>query len=532
MKKGEERTFSTKSPDVEWDYVVIGSGMGGLTSATILSQLGKRVLVLEQHYEPGGFTHTFKRKRWRWDVGVHAVGEVHPKAILGRFLRKMSRGSLEWANLGKVYDEFYFPGLRIDFPDSLTQFRANLLEKFPEEEVAIDEYLRLVHVCSDKIRPYYLSRVLPEKFARLVDSTVTRQAQELLTKSTESVLAKITNSERLKTVLTAQWGYYGVEPARSSFAMHALVAKHFERGGFYPKGGSQKIAETLMSTIAAAGGWTRIRAEVEQIVIENGEVKGVDLKDGERIRAKRVVSAAGALATVNRLLPADEREKPWAQSIAKLKPSPCHLCLYIGFKGDIRKAGAGSANKWFYEVWGSDTMYWNVEDEASEAPVLYTSFPSLKDPEHDPGPEELHTGEVVTFVPYDVFAKWRDGRWQKRGKDYASIKKDIEDRMLAQFLKHMPELKDKVAYVELSTPLSTEHFTRAPVGAIYGIEPTPERYLTRHLRPRTPVKGLFLSGSDMASVGVMGAMIGGLLAAASAEPLGAVNYVREMVTGK
>ncbi len=532
MKKGEERTFSTKSPDVEWDYVVIGSGMGGLSSATILSQMGKRVLVLEQHYEPGGFTHTFKRKRWRWDVGVHAVGDVHPKAILGRFLRKMSRGTLEWANLGKVYDEFYFPGLRIDFPDSLAQFRQNLVEVFPAEEKAIDEYLRLVGVCSDKIRPYYVSRILSEKVARIVDRTLVRGANELLTKSTQSVLDTITNSDRLKTVLTAQWGYYGVEPARSSFAMHALVAKHFERGGFYPKGGSQRIAETLMATIAAAGGWTRIRAEVDQIVIDNGEVKGVDLKTGERIRAKRVVSAAGALATVNRLLPASEREKPWAQSIAKLKPSPCHLCLYIGFKGDIRKAGAGSANKWFYEGWGSNTMHWDVENPTSEAPVLYTSFPSLKDPEHDPGPQELHTGEVVTFVPYDVFAKWRDDRWQKRGQDYEAIKKGIEARMLAQFLKHMPELKSKVAHVELSTPLSTEHFTRAPAGAIYGIEPTPERYLTRHLRPRTPVDGLFLSGSDMASVGVMGAMIGGLLAAAAAEPLGAVKYIRELVAGK
>jgi all-trans-retinol 13,14-reductase len=90
----------------------------------------------------------------------------------------------------------------------------------------------------------------------------------------------------------------------------------------------------------------------------------------------------------------------------------------------------------------------------------------------------------------------------------------------------MPELRSMVAFVELSTPVSTEHFTRAPRGAIYGIEPTPERYANRYLRPRTPLEGLFLSGADMASVGVMGAFVGGLLCAAAMEPVGVARYLR------
>jgi all-trans-retinol 13,14-reductase len=86
-----------------------------------------------------------------------------------------------------------------------------------------------------------------------------------------------------------------------------------------------------------------------------------------------------------------------------------------------------------------------------------------------------------------------------------------------------------VAYAELSTPLSTEHFTRAAAGAIYGIEPTPERFANRWLRPRTPVPGLFLSGSDVGTAGVIGAMLGGMLAAVAAEPLPALGWLRRTV---
>jgi all-trans-retinol 13,14-reductase len=89
-----DRPWSTRSEQRVWDVVVIGSGMGGLTTAALLSQLGRSVLVLEQHYVPGGFTHTFKRKCWQWDVGVHAVGEVTERAVLGRVMRALSGDKL------------------------------------------------------------------------------------------------------------------------------------------------------------------------------------------------------------------------------------------------------------------------------------------------------------------------------------------------------------------------------------------------------------------------------------------------------
>lgn len=515
-----------------WDYIVIGSGMGGMTAAALLAKLGKKVLVLEQHYVAGGFTHMFKRPGYSWDVGVHAVGEVTPKSMTGRVLRELSNDKLHWASLGDVYDEFYFPDdFRIDFPNSPHAFRENLCGAFPNEREAVDAYLARVRQVSQGMKRYYLARTAPVSIGAWSERLLANNARSEFLKTTSEVVGSLTNNEKLRTLFTAQWGYYGSVPSRSSFAIQALVVKHFQWGGYYPVGGSKEIAKTLLKSVADAGGWTRVATSVERILVENNKAVGVELRDGEIIRARRVISAANVGTTIRQLLPRELVSREWAQAIESLRPASAHVCLYLGFKGDIKKAGATAANKWFYDTWDCERDVWNVDpasDAQPPADVLYCSFPSLKDPLHDPGPEERHTGEVVTFVPWETFAPWRDKRWKKRGADYEAFKAQLEQRLLDQLLSKMPGLKGMVDYVELSTPVSTDHFCRPVAGSIYGLEPTPDRFACPWLRPRSPVENLFFAGSDVATVGVIGAMMGGLLSALSAEPIAATRFLRPL----
>ena len=526
------KPWSKDLPTGPWDYIVIGSGMGGMTAAAMLSKLGRRVLVLEQHYVPGGFTHTFNRPGYTWDVGVHAVGEVTHHTATGRLLTSLTDGRLEWASLGPVYDEFYYPGeFRIDFPDNPKQFRDNLVEAFPNESNAIDGYLNLAREVASGMRGYYLARTVAKRFAKPIDFMLARRTQHQLTQRTSEVVERLTSNRRLQTVLTSQWGYYGSPPRRSSFAIQALVTKHFLHGGYYPIGGSQQIALGLLETVRRTGGYTTIRADVDQIIIEGDRAAGVRLKSGETIRASRVISAAGIVSTAQRLLPPEVTTSSWVRAVADLPPAPAHVCLYLGFKGNIRDAGASGANKWFYEVWESDAEGWEVSlgtDELPDAPILYCSFPSLKDPTHAPGEEQRHTGEIVTFVPWSEFEAYRSKRWKKRGEDYDAFKKRMTAKLLAQFFRHMPDLEPMLDYAELSTPVSTEHFCRPVHGSIYGIEPTPSRFQNPHLRPRAPIRDLFFAGSEVATVGVMGAMVGGVLAVTSAEPTAALRYLRSI----
>ena len=291
----------------------------------------------------------------------------------------------------------------------------------------------------------------------------------------------------------------------------------------------QEARPELLRTVADAGGWTRINADVEQVLVEGGKAVGVRLKNGEEIRASRVVSAAGIRATTERLLPEQYRNKEWPEKIRSPTPASAHVCLYIGFKGDIREAGVDSANLWLYNTWDVEQEVWDISDPDNipDAPILYCSFPSLKDPEHDPGPEQRHTGEVVTFVDWGLFEKWQGSRWKKRGEDYEAFKQKISDALIKQLTEAVPGLADKIDYVELSSPLSTDHFCRPVRGSIYGLEPTPERFATPWLRPRSPIKDLYFSGSEVSSVGVIGAMMGGVLCAVAIEPRKGMKYMKE-----
>jgi all-trans-retinol 13,14-reductase len=287
----------------------------------------------------------------------------------------------------------------------------------------------------------------------------------------------------------------------------------------------------LLGTVAEAGGWTSIVHDVAGIVIERGRAVGVRLGDGREIRARTVISAIGVGATAARLLPDELRETAWAKSVRALPPGPAHVCLYLGFRGNIGQAGAGAANRWFYETWDSEEDAWRVDPARSpgRAPVLYCSFPSMKDPHHDGGVEESHTGEVVTFVPWETFAPWVGTDWKRRPEGYDAFKQRLHDELLDHFFARMPRLKPLLHFSELSTPLSTDHFVRPQRGSIYGLLPTPERFRNRYLRPRAEVPGLFYAGSEVASVGVVGAMMGGALAAAAAAPRDVARIARPMV---
>jgi all-trans-retinol 13,14-reductase len=143
---------------------------------------------------------------------------------------------------------------------------------------------------------------------------------------------------------------------------------------------------------------------------------------------------------------------------------------------------------------------------------VYISFPSAKDPSFATRFPGRATIEVIVSAPYDWFARWADTRWQHRGAEYEEFKARLADRLLEQLYLQVPQVRGAVAYAELSTPLSTRHFTGYARGEMYGLAHTPERFRMR-LRSETGIRGLFLTGQDLTTVGVVGALFGGALAA-------------------
>jgi all-trans-retinol 13,14-reductase len=262
----------------------------------------------------------------------------------------------------------------------------------------------------------------------------------------------------------------------------------------------------------------RTRAEVTELLIEQGAMAGVRLKDGTELTCPLVFSDAGAHNTVMHLLPPNLRDAAWAREIASFQPSACHVQLYLGLEGDIQACGATPSNHWFHESWDLGDALWRDPAHDPVPPVLFVSFPSLKDTAPRPELPVKHTAEVVAWTDWEVFAPWGASRIGRRPPDYTALKRLIEERLLAQFGRHFPALAPMIVVREVSTPLTSLAFTAAVQGGVYGLEASPRRFLSDSLRARTPVPGLFLTGQDVSSAGITGAMMGGVIAAAAVEP--------------
>ena len=498
-----------------YDTIIIGSGMGGLATAAILSKQGQKVLVLERHYTAGGFTHIFKRKGYEWDVGIHYIGEMHREnSILRKLFDYVSDGQLKWADMGEVYDRIVIGDQQYDLVKGVKNFKDQLISYFPEEEPAIHKYVDLVFNAVKTSKNFYLSKTLSSFLTALIGGFMKGPLYKFSDKTTDEVLRSLTDNETLIKVLTGQYGDYGLPPRQSSFYMHASLVKHYFSGGSFPIGGSSQIVKTMDAVIAASGGTILVSAEVEEVVIEKNTAIGVRMKDGALLRSKNVVSNAGIITTYNKLLPPETVESHGlAAQLQKVKPSGAHLSLYIGLEGSPETLRLPKTNYWIYPAEGDhDSCIQNyLEDLTQPFPVVYISFPSAKDPDWSNRYPGKSTIDIITLVPYEVFAKWSDKSWKKRGAEYEALKEEFSQRLLKELYKQMPQVKGKVNCYELSTPLTTQHFVNYEKGEIYGLDHSPSRFRQSFLKPKTPIKNFFLTGQDIATAGVGGALFSGVL---------------------
>ncbi len=523
-----------KKPQLQaaYDTIIIGSGMGGLATAAILAKQGQKVLILERHYTAGGFTHIFKRKGYEWDVGIHYIGEMQREnSILRKLFEYVTDGKLKWADMGEVYDRVVIGERHFDFVKGVSNFKERMISYFPEEEKAIHQYVNLVFKAVRSSKNYYMSKALSPFLNALIGRFMKRPLHKYSDKTTYEVLRSLTNNETLIKVLTGQYGDYGLPPKQSSFYMHASLVRHYFDGGNFPIGGSSQIVKTTDSVIEASEGTILISAEVEEVCIENNTAFGVKMIDGKIFKAKSIVSNAGLITTYNKLLPQESvEEHRLLEQLQKVSPSAAHLSLYVGLEGSPSELGLPKTNYWVYPPEGDHDRCVKryLEDLTRPFPVVYLSFPSAKDPDWSNRYPGKSTIDIITLIRYDLFEKWKDTPWKKRGAAYEALKENFAQRLLGELYKQLPQLEGKVSYYELSTPLTTQHFVNYEKGEIYGLDHTPTRFRQSFLKPRTPIKNFFLTGQDIATAGVGGALFSGVLTAAVITGKNVLKKVRHM----
>jgi all-trans-retinol 13,14-reductase len=512
-------SYKQQSLDDPWDAIVIGSGIGGLATAALLSSYAhKKVLVLERHYTAGGYTHVFHRPGYEWDIGLHYIGQVHDQtSTVRQAFDQITDGQLQWQPMPDVYDRFVIGDRAYEFVTGVERFRARLNDYFPQESTAIDRYIKAVQSVAKATDLYFAEKAVPRPIAFLFGRCMRAPLMRWAKRTTADVLGTFTRNEELIGLLTAQWGDYGLPPRQSSFGLHAIVVNHYLEGASYPIGGASRVAETIAPVIERAGGKIVVNAEVAEVLLDGKTAIGVRMADGREIRAPIVVSDAGARNTFERLLPRDESaHQRVVEQIRHIPPSSSHLCLYVGLKESAANLGLAGTNIWVHPTPDHDANLQKfTADPKAPFPTVYISFPSAKDPDFERRHPGRATVEVVTFTPYHWFHQWQESNWRRRGADYDAFKEELSSRLQEELVRQVPALAGKIDHAELSTPLSTRYFMNYQQGEMYGLSGTPERFRLRCLTPKTPIRGLYLTGQDVASLGVTGALFGGVLTASA-----------------
>lgn len=497
---------------MNWDTIVIGSGPGGLTAAVALARAGQRVLVLEQHSLPGGWTHSFTLEGYRFSPGVHYLGGLQEGGPLRRLYEGLGvAGELEFVEMNPDgFDHFLIEGIQFDQPRGLDLWIDRLSDAFPHEREGIARYFETITRLVADLEGAEALLQFPQALS------LPWRAPHLLRwgfSTLQALLDRTITDPMLRAVLSAQCGNHGLAPSRVSLPVHAAMSAHYFEGAFYPRGGARRIPRAFIRQLQQRGGQIRVGTRVKEILVENGRAIGVLTSAGERLEAKEVVCNADPAVVFGKLL--DEKHcGAQLRKVRRTKYSVSCLSLFCAVDLDLAGMGFDSGNYWWYRTADVEGLYRTMETTPPGPDIdgLFLAITSLKDPGHSP--PGTHTLEMFTFLPYDPFLPWAGTPLGERGGAYAQLKQVLGERVLRAAENIIPGLRSHVRFLEVGTPLTNDHYCETYRGAIYGAAKTPWQVGPFSFPTRGPVEGLSFCGASTLSHGVAGASLSGLQAAA------------------
>jgi all-trans-retinol 13,14-reductase len=478
---------------MDFDFIIIGSGLGGLVSGIILAKEGYSVCILEKNHQAGGNLQTFTRDGHTFSTGLHYIGSMDEGQTLHRFFKYL--GITDHLKLHKLdpqgFDRIVFGEEENSY--SLAQgwdhFRESLTEQFPAEKHAIETYTENVRNTIKGIPLYNLETA---GTSNLDISTVAR--------CTMPFLGSLTENKRLQHVLAAANSVYHAAANRTPFYIHSCIRNSFVNSAWKITGGSGHLVEVLLETLASCGVKVILDAEVTGFSLDSDKVAGVVLKDGRKFFGKTFISDLHPSATLS-LGGLEKIRNTYRKRIESLENTAGFFTLYLVFKENFFPYL--NYNLFYYknDKYFTDRL---AETDWPHTCMIYTPF-------HEEGQIFSRTASVISFMDTEDCRKWTDLPSHQRGDDYNEFKEIRAMKLLDEVEKRFPGIRSGIEKYYVSTPATFKDFTGSPDGSGYGILKDCHDPVRSIILPRTKVPNLYFTGQNLNIHGVLGTTISAIV---------------------
>jgi all-trans-retinol 13,14-reductase len=480
-----------------YDFVIIGSGLGGLQCAYILADHGFSVCVLEKNQQLGGSLQVFSREKTVFDTGVHYLPALDEGQALHSYFKYFGlTDSVKWKKMDKHFDQISFDdGSKFHHASSWKEFENTLISDFPQEENAIRTY-------SETIQKVVKTFPLDELEYNEKDHT----DDTLLDISAKEFIDGLTENEKLRAVLAGSNLLYAGSAEKCPFYVHALVTHGYVLSAYRCIDGGSQLAKELSKRIREKGGEVLRRKKVVSFDFEDGQLNSVKTEDGETYRGKNFI--------------ANIQPKVLLQLIGKEHLKPSYYNRFQRAPHTLSSFSVHIVCKPESFPYLNQNVYHHTSNDVWAKPdYLEAEWPlqfMLSTPASSKSEEFAEGISIMTYMRFDEVEQWANSHHTivspiERPREYVTWKEQKTEQLLKAVEKRFPEIRNCIQSVHASTPLTFRDYIGNDDGNMYGTEKDFRRTVANFVSPKTKIPNLWLTGQYLNLHGIFGVTVSSIV---------------------